>query len=158
MVSCRDWMVPFQVSRSSFTHGCWCTQSQTYTLAYISLPFSYIQVTHSIISSFIYLPFNHSIRPKVLQVHTSLAVRQISASHVQSPLLVHSISADPFVGIGTFLSSPSCFPFICGLSTHLPSLLVFPTLVVSVWSSYNPMLHIVQLAQNKRHEALWFGL
>lgn len=38
------------------------------------------------------------------------------------------------------------------LSTHFLVQSVFSTLVLSVWSSCNPILDIVQLVQNRRHE------
>lgn len=156
--SCRDYMVPFQSPPwSSFTHGC-CTRSLWHTHSNIHFLIDFLQTcNYSVSHSFEHSLIHPAIHPIASQDGTNLAVRQISATHVNSPLLVHLIWADhyiPFVHSTIFMSSPSFFPFICRLSTHSLVQSVFLTLVRFAWSSCNPILDIVQLVQNRRHKGL----
>lgn len=92
----------------SFTH------TNTHTHTYVHSLIFFLQtciysVNHSLRDSLIH----PSIHPPASQVLTNLVVRQISASHVNNPLLVHLICVDH----STPLSTP---PFSCFLLPVFP--------------------------------------
>lgn len=162
-VSCHRFMQglhgPFPESPVIQLHS-WLLHSLTHWHTHSNIHFliDFLQTcNYSVSHSFEHSLIHPAIHPIASQDGTNLAVRQISATHVNSPLLVHLIWADhyiPFVHSTIFMSSPSFFPFICRLSTHSLVQSVFLTLVCFAWSSCNPILDIVQLVQNRRHKGL----
>lgn len=63
----------------------------------------------------------------------------------------------PFVHSAVFLSSPSCFPFLCRLSTHFLVQSVFPTLVLSLYGPVViPYLTLSSWSRTGDMKALWF--
>lgn len=126
-VSCHGFMQglhgPFSESLVIQLHS-WLlhshTHTQTHTHSQHTIPCRRCLLTnmhlfsHSLKLSLIH-PFiiHPAIHPTVSQVPTNLAVRQISASHVNSPLLVHLICVDHSIP----LSTP---PFSCLLLPAFP--------------------------------------
>ncbi len=165
-VSCHGFMQgldgPFPESLVIQLHSWLLVHSLTHTNTHSYIHFLVVfflqtciySVSHSLDRSLIH-PFviHPSTHPTVSQVPTGLAVRQISASHVNNPLLVHLICADHSIP----LSTPFCFPFIRRLSTHSLVLSVFPTVVLSLYGPVViPYLTLSSWSRTGDMKALWF--